>query len=161
MKSVGHRTVSGRRPAGVCTHRTGTGRFLFKLYIVLFLTIARNYRKSLNDDLTMPVRAPADVLRVELPPRRSDVFLQKNILYLHRYFISKPTIIQNINISIKQLRMINMQRTSDIDIFLQSWASVVFITIIVRVRLNLLYFYILFLCRNNGEFSYKCNHYCT
>ena len=24
---AGHRTVPGRRPAGVCTHRTGTGRF--------------------------------------------------------------------------------------------------------------------------------------
>jgi len=32
MTSTGHRTVSGRRPVGVCTHRTSTGRFLFKLY---------------------------------------------------------------------------------------------------------------------------------
>jgi len=36
MTSAGHRTVPGRRPAGVCTHRTGTGRFLFKIYIVRF-----------------------------------------------------------------------------------------------------------------------------
>jgi len=34
MTSAGHRTVPGRRPAGVCTHRPGTGRFLFKIYIV-------------------------------------------------------------------------------------------------------------------------------
>ena len=32
MTSAGHRTVSGRRPAGVCTHRTGTGRFLLKIF---------------------------------------------------------------------------------------------------------------------------------
>jgi len=31
MTSAGHRTVPGRRPTGVCTHRTGTGRFLFKI----------------------------------------------------------------------------------------------------------------------------------
>ena len=27
MTSAGHRTVPGRRPAGVCTYQTGTGRF--------------------------------------------------------------------------------------------------------------------------------------
>ena len=36
MTSAVHRTVPGRRPAGVCTHRTGTGRFMFKIYIVRF-----------------------------------------------------------------------------------------------------------------------------
>ena len=36
MTSAGHHTVPGRCPAGVCTHRTGTGRFLFKIYIVGF-----------------------------------------------------------------------------------------------------------------------------
>jgi len=30
MTSAGHRTVPGRCPASVCTHRTGPGRFLFK-----------------------------------------------------------------------------------------------------------------------------------
>jgi len=30
MASAGHRSVPGRRPAGVCTHRTGTGRFCLK-----------------------------------------------------------------------------------------------------------------------------------
>jgi len=34
ITSAGHRTVPGRRPAGVFTHRTGTGRFLFIIYIV-------------------------------------------------------------------------------------------------------------------------------
>jgi len=29
ITSAGHRTVPRRRPAGVCTHQTGTGRFLF------------------------------------------------------------------------------------------------------------------------------------
>jgi len=96
MTSAGHRTVPGRRPVGVCTHRTGTGRFLFNIYIVGFqrcpsgivrcLTSAGNFKKiSLqisrcpSGHRTMPLRAPADVLSVELPPVRSDVFLQKNI----------------------------------------------------------------------------------
>jgi len=37
----------------------------------------------------MTIRAQADVLLVELQPVRSDVFWQKNILHLHRYFTSK------------------------------------------------------------------------
>ena len=36
MTSAGHRTVPGRRPAGIGTHRTGTWRFLFKIFIVRF-----------------------------------------------------------------------------------------------------------------------------
>jgi len=58
MTSAGHRTVPGRRPAGVCTHRTGIGRFLFKIYIVRFqqcrpgivrcLTSTGNFQISLN-----------------------------------------------------------------------------------------------------------------
>ena len=66
ITSAGHRTVPGRRPAGVCTHRTGTGPFLFKIYIVRFqqclsghrtvprpgivrcLTSAGNFQISLN-----------------------------------------------------------------------------------------------------------------
>ena len=36
MASAGHRSVPGLRPAGVCKHRTGTGRFLFKIYLVRF-----------------------------------------------------------------------------------------------------------------------------
>jgi len=35
------------------------------------------------------VRAPADVLWVELPPVRSDMYLQKYIMHLHRYFTSE------------------------------------------------------------------------
>ena len=34
VTSAGHRTVPRRRPAGVCIHRTGTGRFFFKIYLV-------------------------------------------------------------------------------------------------------------------------------
>jgi len=45
--------------------------------------------------------------------------------------------------------------------FLQSWASVVFITITVRVSLNLFLFNNLFLWRNNDKFWYKCIHNCT
>jgi len=36
ITSAGYRTVPGRRPVGVFTHRTGTGRFLFNIYIVRF-----------------------------------------------------------------------------------------------------------------------------
>jgi len=49
--------------------------------------------------------------------------------------------------------MINMQQKSAIDIFaVLSKTSVVFITIAVRVNLNLSYFNHLFLWRNDGEF---------
>ena len=54
MTSAGHRTVPGRRPAGVCTHRTGTGRFLFKIYIVRFQRCPSGHR-------TVPGRASYDV----------------------------------------------------------------------------------------------------
>ena len=50
MTSAGHRTMPGRRPAGVCTHRTGTGRFLFKINIVRFLRFPSGHR-------TVPGRA--------------------------------------------------------------------------------------------------------
>jgi len=70
MTSAGHRTVPGRRPAGICTHRTGTGRFLFKIYIVRFQrcpaghrTMSDKRRKLSTIFLTnrpMPVRAPDD-----------------------------------------------------------------------------------------------------
>jgi len=36
ITSTGHHTVPGWRPAGVFTHPTGTGRFLFNIYIVRF-----------------------------------------------------------------------------------------------------------------------------
>jgi len=54
MTSAGYRTVSGRRPTGVCTHRTGTGRFLFKMYIVRFQRCPAGHR-------TVPGRASFDV----------------------------------------------------------------------------------------------------
>jgi len=37
----------------------------------------------------MPVQAAAEVLFVELPPERSEMYLQKYILHQHRYFTSK------------------------------------------------------------------------
>ena len=44
MTSAGHHTVPGRRPVGVCTHRPGTGRFLFKIYIVRFQRCPAGHR---------------------------------------------------------------------------------------------------------------------
>ena len=49
MTSAGHRTVSWQHSAGVCTHRTGTVRFLS--FEILYRTMSYNrqeYRKSLN-----------------------------------------------------------------------------------------------------------------
>ena len=77
MTSAGHRTVPGRRPAGVCTYRTGTGRFLFKIYIVRFQRCSSGHRavpgrasydvsqapgtfKNLFTNRPMPVRTPDD-----------------------------------------------------------------------------------------------------
>jgi len=54
ITSAGHRTVPGRRPAGVYTHRTGTGRFLFNIYIVRFQRRPSGHR-------TVPGRASYDV----------------------------------------------------------------------------------------------------
>jgi len=45
--------------------------------------------------------------------------------------------------------------------FLKSWASVVSITITVRVSLNRFYLNNLFLWRNDGQFWYKWIHHCT
>jgi len=54
IRSAGHRTVPRRRPAGVCTHRTGTGRFLFNIYIVRF-------QRRPSGNRTVPGRASYDV----------------------------------------------------------------------------------------------------
>ena len=44
ITSAGHRTVHRRLPASDCTHRTGTGRFLFNIYIVRFLRRPSGHR---------------------------------------------------------------------------------------------------------------------
>jgi len=48
ITSAGHRTVPGRRPAGVFTHRTGTGRFLLNIYIVRFQRRPSGHRTVLG-----------------------------------------------------------------------------------------------------------------
>jgi len=77
MTSAGHRTVPRWRPAGACTHRTCTGRFLFNKLIVLFQRCSTGQRtvlggtsydvwqaprtfKNLLTNRPMPVRAPDD-----------------------------------------------------------------------------------------------------
>jgi len=79
MTSAVHRTVPGRRPAGVCIHRTSTGRFLFKKFIVRFqwcpsgprtvpgrascdVWQAQRTLKNILTNRPMPVRAPDDAL---------------------------------------------------------------------------------------------------
>jgi len=54
ITSAEHRSVPPRRPGGICTHRTGTGRFLFNIYIVRFQRHPSGHR-------TVPVRASYDV----------------------------------------------------------------------------------------------------
>jgi len=75
MTSAGHRTVPGQRPVGVCTHRTGTGRFLYKKLSYDFngarpgtvrcpaghRTMSdKRYDQHLLKNWPMPVRAPDD-----------------------------------------------------------------------------------------------------
>ena len=48
ITSAEHRTVPGWRPAGVFTHRTGTGRFLFNIYIVRFQRRPSRHRTVLG-----------------------------------------------------------------------------------------------------------------
>jgi len=146
--------MPGRSPAGVCTHRTGTGRCLFKIYIVRFQSYdvwqAAGTFKSLLTNRLIPARAPL----------RSEVFLQKYCIYKDILFLKTKTSIPIIYFA-WVLRMINMQQTSAIAFFWQSWASVVFITITRRVRLNLSYLNNLILLRHVGECLYKCIHHGT
>ena len=77
--------------------------------IVRCLTSAKNIKISLNKS------ADADVLWVELPPMRSDVFLQMYILHLHRYITSKDQKHKYKNIYFASATEdINMQRTRTI-----------------------------------------------
>jgi len=93
---------------------------------------------------------------VELPPVRSDVYLQKNILHLHWYLTYMD---QNINTNI-YVDWAAKDKNHAIDIFaVLSKCGLPSIT--VRVSLNLSYFNNLFLGRNDGEFWYKCIHHCT
>jgi len=171
MTSVGHRTVPWRRPAGVGTHRTGTGRFLFKLFIVRFQRCPTGHR-------TVPGRTSYDVWQAprtlqkslnkaaDARPGTGRCFMSRTATgEKRRVFAEVHTLLktQNINtkiyISLEQLRMINMQQQVLL-IFLRSWASVVSITITVRVSLNLFHFNNLFLWRNDGKFWYKWIHHC-
>ena len=44
MTLAGHNIVPGQRPAGICTHRTGAIRNLFKIYIVRFQRCPSGHR---------------------------------------------------------------------------------------------------------------------
>jgi len=115
------RTVSGRRMTGVCTHWTGTGRFWYKIQTVPGRTSYDVWKapgtfQNILTNRPMPGRAPDDVLWVELPPVKNDVYLQKNILNLHTYFTSEDQKNTNIYFLQEHLRVNSMQRTSAIDI---------------------------------------------
>jgi len=150
MTSAGHRTVPGRCPAGVCTHRTGTGRFLYKEIIVRFQWCPTGHRtvpgrtsydvwqaprtfKNLLTNRPMPVRAPDDVRpgTGRCPSGHRPMFYESNChqweatcfcrctycIYIDISLLKTKNIITKICISFEQLRMINMQRTSAIEIF--------------------------------------------
>jgi len=80
--SDGHRTILGwnsnRTISTAAGHRTMCKK-------------SKELSKNLYTNRPMPVRAPADVLWVELPPVRSDVYLQKYILNLYWYFKKQKT----------------------------------------------------------------------
>jgi len=111
---------------------------------------------------TMPARAPADVFSVELPPVRSDVFLQKYILHLHRYFSSKD---QNINTKyIFRLSSWGWLTCNQQD------SAIEFFAVLSKCGFHHYHcqgqpqsflFNNLFIWKNNGEFWYKCIHHCT
>jgi len=138
-------TMPGRRPAGVCTHRTGTGRCLFKIYIVRFQSYdvwqASGTFKSILTNRLMTARAPL----------RSEVFLQKYCIYKDISFLKTKNINTNNIFRLSSWGWLTCNEQVLLH-FLQSWASVVFITITRRVWLNLSYFNNLFLFRNGGEF---------
>jgi len=118
--------------------------------------------KNLLTNRPMPVRAQADVLWVELPPARSDVFCRSTYYIYIDISLLKTKII---NTKKKKFRLSNWGwltcNEQELLKFLQSWASVVFITITVRVSLNLFYCNNLFLWRNDGTFLYKWIYHCT
>jgi len=131
-----HRTII-RRPYGA---RPAAGKIV--RFLINFLDIVRcpDGHRTMSDKRhelskiskqidrcplghrTMPVRAPADVLWVELPPMRSDVFFAE-VHIAFTYFTSevqKHKYVQNYiiySISFKQLRRINMQPKSAFEIF--------------------------------------------
>jgi len=80
------------------------------------------------------------------------IFRSTYCIYIDILLQETKTINTEIYILLEQLRMNNMQRTSAIK-FLQSWASMVFIFITVRVSLSLSYLNNLFLWRYDSEFD--------
>ena len=145
MKLARHRMVPWRGPAGVCTHGTGTVQFWFKF-------ILYNVNSNRLGTMWCPAGHHTKALAV-----RSFVYLQKNILHLHRYFTSedqkyKYKIIYFaggwITCNVHMLLQVLLK-------FLQSWAGVVFTFITVRVSARLSYFYNLFLWGIVANFDYN------
>jgi len=134
MTSAGHRlhTWDGHRTIFV---EIQIEQFQRRPGIVRCVKRARNFPKSLNKS--------ADARSVELPPVRSDVYLQKYILNLYRYFTCEDQKLKLNYVSLEELRINNMQRMQLLKC-LQSWASVVFTSIAVRVSISVSYFNNLF-----------------
>ena len=94
--------VKWHRPVGICTHRT---IFVTNLYrTILTVPVWASYdvwqapwtKTNILTNRPMPVRTPDDArpgtgrcFISRTATVKSDVFLQKNIFHLHRYFISK------------------------------------------------------------------------
>ena len=109
----------------------------------------------------MPVLAPADLLWVELPPVRSNVFCRSiYCIYIDISLQKTKNINTNIYISLEQLRIINMQWTSAIEMF-EVLSKCGFHQHHCQSQPQSFYFINLFLWRNDGKFWYKWIHHCT
>jgi len=129
------------------------------------LKSARNFPKYINKSAdaghrTLHFRVPADVLWVELPPVRNDVYLHKNILNLHTYFTSEDqnNKYKHIFFCLSSWGLI-ICNEHVLLILLQSLASLVFTSITVKVSLSVYFISNLFVWRNIGEFWQWCNVY--
>ena len=105
------RVIEGKMTSvGVCTHRTGTGRFLYKKNYRTIPTVrcpaghrtmSDKRQEHYKNLLTNRSMKSAD----ELPPVRRDVFSQMYILHLYRYIslLKSKNINTKIYISLEQL----------------------------------------------------------
>ena len=136
--------------------------------IVRCLSSARNFNKSLNKS------ADARLGTGRCPSGHRSMFYESNChrweetcfcrstycIYIDISLLKTKNIYEKTFISLEQVMIIYMKRTSAIEFF-TVLSKCVFITITVRVSLDLSFFNNLFLWRNDGKFWYKCFYNCT
>jgi len=144
LKFHGARTAFGGS-LRVKWHRPVIVRFLFNLYVAGHRTMSdkcQELKKSLNKSTdARPGTGRCFMSRIEISEKRC--FCRSTYCtYIDISLLKTAFINTKICMLLEQLMMINIQQTSATFVFnfLQSWASVVFITITVRVSLNLSFF---------------------